>query len=168
MNFSTKDQVKAKAINRLGFDLPAQKDALEIVQRSDFRTDDEFLDACAKYAMQFDDARFREVRNDLARKYYDQRQAELDAENVRIEQEIRANTRLSVDERQEIETRAAANAAADMRNGKIQPNEYRRTVAKYTDDMCKAQLNHKVECAFMSDMIRRERDRNRISADTNA
>jgi len=92
MDFVTKETVREKTAQKLGL---RQNSVLDKISRSDFASDDAFLDAAAKMELERSSPEYREVRRRLAREYEARREHDEKEQNSKRYQELRSTAKLT-------------------------------------------------------------------------
>lgn len=150
-NIETAESVKEKAKAALGFDLSS---ALDLCSRSDFATDEQYLDACTRAELERSSPEYRSVRCRLkselrARQEAKERKAQ--AENYKA---IRANIGLDSVDKHNIDEEAADIARRDLAANRIPASELGATIERYAQELSEKKKDSKAGNALFNAMLR--------------
>lgn len=147
----TPDTVKAKVAEKLGFD---QSSALDLVSRSRYASDDEYLDAAVKAELERSNPEYQAIRRRLAAEYR-QRQEEAERKAHAEEyKEIRSNVQLWDTDTRAIDTEATEMARRDLAAGRIGASEMGKTIEKYAKDLTEKRKDSRASDQLFNNIIR--------------
>lgn len=152
-NIETAESVKEKAKAAFGFDLSS---ALDLVERSDYDTDEQYLDACTRAELERSSPEYRAARSRLkaefrARQEAKQRKAQ--AENYKA---IRSSVSLDSVDQHNIDEEAADLARRDLAANRIAASELGATIERYAQELSEKKKDSKASNALFNAMIRGE------------
>lgn len=128
--------------------------ALEALKRSEFNSDEEFIEACVDYDMQRNDPARAELRRKYARALNEmQEQAEEERKAAR-RAEIRENMKLTAEEAAEVDATATQAALKALQDGKLDIHDYPEARRKAIETLEKRTLDSKADGAFFNEQIR--------------
>ena len=149
----TAESVKEKAKAALGLDLSS---ALDLVKRSDYDSDEAYLDASARAEMERSSPEYRAARSRLKAEY----RARQEAEQRKVQDEayktIRANVSLDNLDRRNIDEQAADLARRDLAANRIPASELGATIERYAQELSEKKKDSKASNALFNAMIRGE------------
>lgn len=128
--------------------------AMDVVKRSDFNSDGEYIQALVDWDIAHDDPK----RADLTRKYtrilQEQREKEA-AERIEARQkEIRENTKLTAAEAAQVEATATEAAIKALKDGKISYEDFPQARTEAIEKLEKRTLDSKASNAFLNEQLR--------------
>ena len=135
-NIETADSVKEKVKAAFGFDL---RSALDLVKRSDYDTDEQYLDACARAELERSSPEYRAARSRLKVEYQARREEQerkAQSENYKA---IRSSVSLDSVDKHNIDEEAAALAAH---------------IEKYAAELTEKAKDSKASSALFNAMLR--------------
>ena len=159
MDFVTKETVREKTAQKLGL---RQNSVLDKISRSDFASDDAFLDAAAKMELERSSPEYREVRRRLAREYEARREHDEKEQNSKRYQELRSTAKLSSLDTQEVDTEATERARRDLAAGRIRASELAPTIESYAKDLTEKRKDTLASNAMMNELLRQSINRNSV------
>lgn len=124
----TAESVKEKAKVALGLDLSS---ALDLVKRSDYDSDEAYLDACARAEMERSSPEYRAARSRLKAEYRARQETEQRKAQDGAYKTIRANVSLDNLDRRNIDEQAADLARRDLAANRIPASELGATIERY-------------------------------------
>lgn len=150
-NIETVESVREKAKAAFGFDMPG---ALDLCSRSDYDSDEAYLDACTRAELERSDPKYRSVRCRLkselrARQEEQERKAQ--AENYKA---IRANIGLDSVDKRNIDEQAADLARRDLAANRIPASELGATIERYAQELSEKKKDSKASNALFNAMLR--------------
>ena len=150
-NIETAENVREKAKAAFGFDMSS---ALDLVKRSDYDSDEAYLDAAAKAELERSSPEYRAARSRLkaeyrARQEKEQRTAQNEAYKI-----IRAEVLLDALDRRKIDEQAADLARRDLAANRIAASELGRTVERYAQKLGEKRKDEKASGALFNAMLR--------------
>ena len=149
-NVVTRETIRAKAAAKMGFD---HTSALDLVSRSDYATDEQYLDAAVKAEMERN-SEYNKIRRKLAAEYQRRNEeAERKAQAERFK-EIRSNVQLDSTDIKEIDAEAAEKARRDLAAGRIAASELGKTVEKYAQVLTEKRKDTRASNQHFNDIIR--------------
>lgn len=135
--------------------------ALEALDRSDFASDDEYIEACIDYDLAHNDPQRATLRRQYARLLNEQKEQEADAAQAARLDAIRGGTRLTDGEAAEIECAAALETVDAIRAGKVEAADFTAAKAKAVDRLTAAAINRKASGEYLNQMLREDYERSR-------
>lgn len=150
-NIETAESVREKAKAAFGLDMPS---ALDLCSRSDYDSDEAYLDVCTRAELERSDPKYRSVRCRLkselrARQEEQERKAQ--AENYKA---IRANIGLDSVDKHNIDERAADLARRDLAANRIPASELGATIERYAQELSEKKKDSKASNALFNAMLR--------------
>lgn len=147
----TQGSLREKAAEKMGFNQPS---ALDLVSRSDYATEEAFLDAAVKAEMERSNPQYQAVRRRLAAEYR-QRQEEAERKAQAEEyKEIRSNVQLWDTDTRAIDTEATEMARRDLAAGRIGASEMGKTIEKYAKDLTEKHKDSRASDQLFNNIIR--------------
>lgn len=138
----------AKAITG-GYDNP-----LDALDRSVFKSDDEFFDAAARMTLERETPEYREARKRIEAEYTQRKEAE-ERERQREDYETyKKSVTLNDFERADIDNEAQRLAEGDLRLGKISSAELVHTINKHKDILTEKKKAEKASSMLFNAMLR--------------
>ncbi len=131
-NIETRESVEAKAKAALGFDLSS---ALDLVNRTDYSSVEQYLDAAAKAELERSSPEYRAARKRLEAEYNERlatRQREIEAAAYKT---MRQNVILDSVDKRNIDEEAAALARRDLSANRIAASDLGATIEKYAAEL---------------------------------
>lgn len=156
MEFVTKESLKAKTEQKLGLNQPSVFDSLS---RSNFASDDAFLDAAAKMELERSSPEYRAVRRRLEREYEARREHDEKEQNSKRYQELRSTAKLSSLDTQEVDTEATERARRDLAAGRIRASELAPTIESYAKDLTEKRKDTLASNSLMNELLRQSVNR---------
>ncbi len=149
----TAESVKEKAKAALGLDLSS---ALDLVKRSDYDSDEAYLDACARAEMERSSPEYRAARSRLKAEYRARQEIEQRKAQDGAYKTIRANVSLDNLDRRNIDEQAADLARRDLAANRIPASELGATIERYAQELSEKKKDSKASNALFNAMIRGE------------
>ena len=145
-NIETADSVKEKVKAAFGFDL---RSALDLVKRSDYDTDEQYLDACARAELERSSPEYRAARSRLKAEYHARQEEQ--SENYKA---IRSSVSLDSVDKHNIDEEAAALARRDLSANRIAASDLGATIEKYAAELTEKAKDSKASSALFNAMLR--------------
>ncbi len=152
-NIETAESVKEKAKAAFGLDLSS---ALDLCSRSDYATDEQYLDACARAELERSSPEYRAARSRLKTEFRARQEAQgrkAQAENYKA---IRNSVSLDSVDRHNIDAEAAELARRDLAANRIAASELGTTIERYAQELSEKKKDSKASNALFNAMIRGE------------
>lgn len=150
-NIETAESVKEKAKAAFGFDMSS---AFDLVKRSDYDSDEAYLDAAAKAELERSSPEYRSARSRLKAEYRALQEKEQRAAQNEAYKTIRAEISLDELDRRTIDEQAADLARRDLAANRIAASELGRTVERYAAELGEKRKNEKASAAMFNAMLR--------------
>lgn len=150
-NIETAESVKEKAKAAFGFDMSS---ALDLVKRSDYDSDEAYLDACTRAELERSSPEYRAARSRLKAAYrarQEEQERKAQAENYRS---IRASVTLDSLDQRNIDEQAADLARRDLAANRIAASELGRVIEKYAQKLGEQRKDEKASNALFNAMLR--------------
>ena len=152
-NIETRESVEAKAKAAFGFDLSS---ALDLVKRSDYDTDEQYLDACTRAELERSSPEYRSARSRLKAEYHarqEEQERKAQAENYKT---LRASVSLDSVDQHNIDEEAASLARRDLAANRIAASELGATIERYAQELSEKRKDRKASNALFNAMLRGE------------
>lgn len=152
-NIETRESVEAKAKAALGFDLSS---ALDLVNRTDYSSVEQYLDAAAKAELERSSPEYRAARKRLEAEYNERlatRQREIEAAAYKT---MRQNVILDSVDKRNIAAEAAERANRDLYANRISKADLADTISRYEREASEKAKDSKASNALFNAMIRGE------------
>ena len=150
-NIETAESVKEKAKAASGFDLPS---ALDLVNRSDYDSDEAYLDACARAEMERNSPEYRAVRKRLKAEYRQRTEEQERKAQKEAYRSIRAGVSLDSLDQRNIDQEAADLARRDLAANRIAASELGTTIEKYASQLSEKRKNENATATMFNQMLR--------------
>lgn len=150
-NIETAESVKEKAKAAFGFDLSS---GLDLVKRSDFDSDESYLDACTRAELERSSPEYRAARSRLKAEYrarQEEQERKAQAESYKA---IRANMTLDSVDKHNIDEEAADLARRDLAANRIPASELGATIERYAQELSEKKKDSKASNALFNAMLR--------------
>ena len=147
----TSEQTRAKMTHALGLDKPS---ALDEVNRSDYATDEEYLDAATRRELEKDSA-YMQTRRRLEGELRERREAEERAAQAEEYKALRATVKLDQVDRENVEREARRMAERDLAESRISTDQMGATIARYADELSERAKDDKAGRMQMNALLRR-------------
>lgn len=150
-NIETAENVREKAKAAFGFDMSS---ALDLVKRSDYDSDEAYLDAAAKAELERSSPEYRAARSRLKAEYRARQEKEQRTAQNEAYKSIRAEVLLDALDRRKIDEQAADLARRDLAANRIAASELGRTVERYAQKLGEKRKDEKASGALFNAMLR--------------
>ena len=150
-NIETAENVREKAKAAFGFDMSS---ALDLVKRSDYDSDEAYLDAAAKAELERSSPEYRAARSRLKAEYHARQEKEQRTAQNEAYKSIRAEVLLDALDRRKIDEQAADLARRDLAANRIAASELGRTVERYAQKLGEKRKDEKASGALFNAMLR--------------
>ena len=150
-NIETAENVREKAKAAFGFDMSS---ALGLVKRSDYDSDEAYLDAAAKAELERSSPEYRAARSRLKAEYRARQEKEQRTAQNEAYKSIRAEVLLDALDRRKIDEQAADLARRDLAANRIAASELGRTVERYAQKLGEKRKDEKASGALFNAMLR--------------
>ena len=150
-NIETAENVREKAKAAFGFDMSS---ALDLVKRSDYDSDEAYLDAAAKAELERSSPEYRAARSRLKAEYRARQEKEQRTAQNEAYKSIRAEVLLDALDRRKIDEQAADLARRDLAANRIAASELGRTVERYAQKLGEKRKDEKASGALLNAMLR--------------
>ena len=150
-NIETAENVGEKAKAAFGFDMSS---ALDLVKRSDYDSDEAYLDAAAKAELERSSPEYRAARSRLKAEYRARQEKEQRTAQNEAYKSIRAEVLLDALDRRKIDEQAADLARRDLAANRIAASELGRTVERYAQKLGEKRKDEKASGALFNAMLR--------------
>lgn len=150
-NIETAENVREKAKAAFGFDMSS---ALDLVKRSDYDSDEAYLDAAAKAELERSSPEYRAARSRLKAEYRARQEKEQRTAQNEAYKSICAEVLLDALDRRKIDEQAADLARRDLAANRIAASELGRTVERYAQKLGEKRKDEKASGALFNAMLR--------------
>ena len=150
-NIETAENVREKAKAAFGFDMSS---ALDLVKRSDYDSDEAYLDAAAKAELERSSPEYRAARSRLKAEYRARQEKEQRTAQNEAYKSIRAEVLLDALDRRKIDEQAADLARRDLAANRIAASALGRTVERYAQKLGEKRKDEKASGALFNAMLR--------------
>lgn len=150
-NIETAENVREKAKAAFGFDMSS---ALDLVKRSDYDSDEAYLDAAAKAELERSSPEYRAARSRPKAEYRARQEKEQRTAQNEAYKSIRAEVLLDALDRRKIDEQAADLARRDLAANRIAASELGRTVERYAQKLGEKRKDEKASGALFNAMLR--------------
>lgn len=152
MRFDTSDDKRQKIAKMIaGGDT---RQGLDLVRRSDYATEDEYLDACAKAEMERKNPEYKAVRARLQRELEEREEREYKEQQNEMYKQARASVKLSSFDIKQIDEEASELARRDLAAGRIFASGLAGAIENYAKDLTEKRKNELASNMVMSAMLR--------------
>ena len=152
-NIETRKTVREKAKAAFGFDLSS---ALDLCARSDYATDEQYLDACARAELERSSPEYRAARSRLKAEYSARQEAQARRAQAESYKAIRASVCLDSVDQRSIDEQAAALARRDLAAGRIAASALGAAIEKYAQALGEKRKDEKASSSLFNAMLRGE------------
>lgn len=152
-NIETRKTVREKAKAAFGFDLSS---ALDLCARSDYATDEQYLDACARAELERSSPEYRAARSRLKAEYSARQETQARRAQAESYKAIRANVCLDSVDQRSIDEQAAALARRDLAAGRIAASALGAAIEKYAQALGEKRKDEKASSSLFNAMLRGE------------
>lgn len=146
-------RLEAKLAAAIG--VGANPEAMEVVKRSDYSSDGEYIQALVDWDLAHNDPKRAELTRKYARLVNEQREKEAREKVEARHKEIRDSMQLTPDEANEVELAATRATMTAVRDGKVDPRDFNRTRAAAVKRLEEQTLDRKAGNAIFNEEIRR-------------
>ena len=150
-NIETAKSVKEKAKAALGLALSS---ALDLVKRSDYDSDEAYLDACARAEMERNSPEYRAVRKRLKAEYRQRTEEQERKAQGEAYRSIRAGVSLDSLDQRNIDQEAADLARRDLAANRIAASELGATIERYAKELSEKKKDSKASNVLFNAMLR--------------
>ncbi len=150
-NIETSESVKEKAKAAFGFDLSS---ALDLVKRSDYDSDEAYLDACTRAEVERSSPEYRAARSRLKAEFNARRDAEQRQAQGEAYKTIRAAITLDSIDQRNIDEKAADLARRDLAANRIAASALGATIEKYAQTLSEKRKDEKASNSLFNAMLR--------------
>ena len=150
-NIETAESIKERAKAAFGFDLPSVFDLLE---RSDYDSDEAYLDACTRAEMERSSPEYRAARSRLKAEYRQRTEEQERKAQDEAYKTIRAAVTLDSIDQRNIDEKAADLARRDLAAGRIAASGLGDAIAKYAEKLGEERKTEKASAQMFNSMIR--------------
>ena len=154
MELVTKETTAAKAAHLFGLDEPSVLDTLD---RAQFASDEEFLDAATKMTLERRNPEYAEIRRRLKRELEERREKETRAAQSEEYKRIRASVQLDGLDTRNIDTEAAELARRDLAAGRISASGLGKAIEQYAEQLAERRKDERARNAMMNQFFRGSR-----------
>lgn len=150
-NIETAESTREKVVAAFGFDCAS---ALDLVRRSDYATDEQYLDAAAKAELERANPEYRAARSRLKREYLARQEAEQRESQKALYKVVRANTGLDSLDRRNIDQQASELARRDLAANRIAASELGATIEQYAKKLSEERKNERAAGQVFNMLLR--------------
>lgn len=150
-NIETAESVKEKAKAALGLDLSS---ALDLVSRSDYDSDEAYLDAATKAELERSNPEYRSIRSRLKAELRQRTEQEERKAQGEAYKAIRASVSLDSVDQKNIDTEAADLARRDLAANRIAASDLGKAIEKYAEELTEKAKDSKASNALFNAMLR--------------
>lgn len=147
----SRETVREKVAEKLGFN---QTSALDLVSRSAYSSEEQYIDAAAKAELERRHPEYQEIRRKLAAEYRERKEAAEEKLQAERYKEIRASVRLWDNEKRAIDAEAAELARRDLAAGRIGASDLSMRIEERAKRMAKERLNQRAQNQLMNELFR--------------
>ena len=152
MRFDTHDGVKEKIVKALNNG--DMRHGLDLVKRSDYATEDEYLDAAARAEMERSDPEYKAIRARLKREHEERAEKEYREQQSEMYRQARASVQLSYFDVKQIDDDASTLARRDLVAGRISASGLAGAIERYAAQLTEKRKNELASNAVMNAMLR--------------
>lgn len=149
-NIETAESIKERAKAAFGFDLPS---ALDLVKRSDYDSDEAYLDACTRAEMERS-SEYISARRRLKSEYRQRTEEQERKAQDEAYKTIRAAVTLDSIDQRNIDEKAADLARQDLAAGRIAASGLGDAIAKYAEKLGEERKTEKASAQMFNSMMR--------------
>ena len=129
------------------------RQGLDLVRRSDYATDDDYLDACAKAEMERKNPEYKAVRARLRRELEERQEKEYQEQQNELHRQARASAKLSPFDVKTIDEEATTLARRDRAAGRVSVSGLAEAIEGHAKRLTEKRLNELASNAVMNAMI---------------
>lgn len=149
-NIETAESIKERAKAAFGFDLPS---ALDLVKRSDYDSDEAYLDACTRAEMERG-PEYRAARSRLKAEYRQRTEEQERRAQDEAYKTIRAAVTLDSIDQRNIDEKAADLARQDLAAGRIAASGLGDAIAKHAEKLGEERKTEKASAQMFNALMR--------------
>lgn len=149
-NIETAESIKERAKAAFGFDLPS---ALDLVKRSDYDSDEAYLDACTRAEMERS-SEYISARRRLKSEYRQRTEEQERKAQDEAYKTIRAAVTLDSIDQRNIDEKAADLARQDLAAGRIAASGLGDAIAKYAEKLGEERKTEKASAQMFNALMR--------------
>ena len=150
-NIETCESTREKARAALGLDLSS---ALDLVSRSDYDSEEAYLDAATKAELERSNPEYRSIRSRLKAELRQRTEQEERKAQGEAYKAIRASVSLDSVDKHNIDEEAAALARRDLSANRIAASDLGATIEKYAAELTEKAKDSKASNALFNAMLR--------------
>lgn len=150
-NIETRESTREKARAALGLDLSS---ALDLVSRSDYDSEEAYLDAATKAELERSNPEYRSIRSRLKAELRQRTEQEERKAQGEAYKAIRASVSLDSVDQKNIDTETADLARRDLAAGRISASALGATIEQYARDLSEKKKDSKASNALFNAMLR--------------
>ena len=150
-NIETAKSVKEKAKAAFGFDLSS---ALDLCNRNDYATDEQYLDACARAELERSSPEYRAARSRLKAEFRTRQEEQERKAQGEAYRSIRAGVSLDSLDQRNIDQEAADLARRDLAANRIAASELGATIERYAKELSEKKKDSKASNVLFNAMLR--------------
>ena len=150
-NIETCESTREKARAALGLDLSS---ALDLVSRSDYDSEEAYLDAATKAELERSNPEYRSIRSRLKAELRQRTEQEERKAQGEAYKAIRASVSLDSVDKHNIDEEAAELARRDLSANRIAASDLGATIEKYAAELTEKAKDSKVSNALFNAMVR--------------
>lgn len=163
MRFDTSDGVREKIVKALNNG--DMRHGLDLVKRSDYATEDEYLDAAAKAEMERSNPEYKAIRARLKREHDERTEKAYREQQSEMYKQARASVQLSSFDIKQIDDEASALARRDLVAGRVSASGLAGAIEKYAEKLTEKRKNELASNAVMNAMFRGQVSNGTINTD---
>lgn len=148
----TSEETRAKMAHAMGLD---RGSVLDEVDRADYNSDSEFLDACTRRELERDSA-FMQTRRRLESELHARHEAQEREEQAAQYKTLRAAVTLDAVDLRNVETGARMMAERDLAEKKITVADMGATIARYAEKLTERAKDDKAQRQQMNALLRKK------------
>jgi hypothetical protein len=137
--------------------LTQQDAALDTLTRSNYASDDAYIDACVAFELKRSDPEYRATRSRIAAQYRERQEAAQKAESEAAYRQIRSNVELDHLTTRQIDQEAAEMARRDLAAGRIFASDMGKAIEKYAAQLVERAKDSKASGQLFNSMLRSNR-----------
>ena len=150
-NIETRESTREKARAALGLDLSS---ALDLVSRSDYDSEEAYLDAATRAELGRNSPEYRSIRSRLKAELRQRTEQEERKAQGEAYKTIRAGVSLDSVDRKDIDTEAADLARRDLAAGRISASALGATIEQYARDLSEKKKDSKAANQLFNQLLR--------------
>ena len=150
-SIETKESTRERVGVALGLDMAS---SLDLVSRSDYDSEDEFLDACVRMELERSSPEYRAARSRLKAEYRARQEEQERKAQGEAYKTIRAGVSLDSVDQKNIDTEAADLARRDLAAGRISASMLGKSIEDYAAKLSEKRKDEKASNALFNAMLR--------------